>query len=169
MSLVETLLILSPFAHLMFSGRLSIRCVHRVIMIILFIYQRQSKFLRVKEDQKHEILEYHCCLSGAICTTTKNVTNNDHTAHETRHNEIFMDARTKRSSCICGRLLVRWLRHSHWRWRLRVLEAWSDVTPTRSPALHTWFKQYSTSISSHLHLYLPTPIQHEHAQLTQGG
>ena len=96
MSLVETLLIPYPFAHLMFSGRLFIRCIYRVIMIILFIHQRQSKFFHVKEDQKHEILYHHCYLSGAICTATTNVANDDHSAHETRHNEISMDARIKK-------------------------------------------------------------------------
>jgi hypothetical protein len=82
-------------------------------MIILFIHQRQSKFLHVKEDQKHEILEYHCYLSCAICTITTNVDNYDHSAHETRHNEMFMDERIKRSSSICGSSLVCWLRHTH--------------------------------------------------------
>ena len=91
----------------MFSGPLFIRGIYRVIMIILFIHQRQSKFLHIKEDQEYEILEYRYYSSGAICTVTTNVENDDHGAHETRLNEIFMDARIKISSCIYGRLLVR--------------------------------------------------------------
>jgi hypothetical protein len=82
-------------------------------MTILSIHQRQSKFLHVKEDKEHDILEYRCYSSGAICTIKTNVKNDDHGAHETRHNEIFIDARIKRSSCICGRSFIRLLRHTH--------------------------------------------------------
>jgi hypothetical protein len=68
-------------------------------MNILCIHKPQSKFLHAKEDKEHEILEYSY-LSSAIYIITTNVGNDDHGAHETRHNKIFMDARIKRSSCI---------------------------------------------------------------------
>jgi hypothetical protein len=41
-------------------------------MTILFIHQRQSKFLHVKGDKEHEILECRY-LAGAICTITTDV------------------------------------------------------------------------------------------------
>jgi hypothetical protein len=159
MSLVETLLKLYTFAHLMFSGRLFIRCIYRVIMIISFIYQWQSKFVHVKEDQKHEILEYPCYLSGAICTITTNVTNDDYSAHETRYNEIFMDIRIKNIilyswSFTCSMVTS---------FTLKMVTAGLKVTLNRSPALYTWVMQYSTSISSYLHAYFSPPIQHKHA------
>jgi len=54
MSLVETLLSLYSFAHLMLSGHLFVRCIYRVIMSILFITNENLNFFLKKEDQKHE-------------------------------------------------------------------------------------------------------------------
>jgi len=82
MSLVETLLNIYSFAHLMFARHLFIRCIYRVIKSILLIHQRKSTFLHEKGDQKHEIFEDNCHLSGAICTVTTNVENDYHRAHD---------------------------------------------------------------------------------------
>jgi len=74
----------------------------------------------------------------------------------TMHNEIFVDAWVKK--------IIRWLRHTHWRWRLRGLKGlkqcdskyksgfiieWSSTIP-KFPAIYTyiWQPWFSTNTSN---------------------